>query len=504
MKTSKDSVVSQEALECSGTMGKRRRRIERPGMGGSKRRRIKRPGLTACKGNRSEDVAKEEFRSGFTGNVDGLPLTYSTKYQYNPAATHADLLCCLPSIVHSFEGRYDRVHVNLPLGQVLLDSSEEVNRFAAHLGGPPRDGALGSCERYSKLLRVTRHYGNVFEVIVPSEARKPHRSGDLILLAGGSIKGISKRLGDGLYSVDLAAGIMLNVNRALNHRREDLAKALPSAAFRSTEPVERGLDGNDNVAPHDVTPEEHDRACMRYTKSVWDALVSEVRRALGVTGIEKGADALSQTKGARFSLLEVETCWDIVIGGDKTAPELMLGMAPILEEYEGSESHRYWSPNRTTVSFRPSASEGVVVYPKQFDRMRYEVCIRPPKRNGRHTAESFEDLMGLMDECREEAANRINDLLEYLRRPKFAPECGRAWADYERDWRGKCGDSEPSRALLWMLANYGRFVGGNALEGILGAEKVRRKAKAAGLIEFVHNAWRAVPSVGWFALTEPD
>lgn len=305
----------------------------------------------------------------------------------------------------------------------------------------------------------------------------------------------------GSVEVFVTADLCLNMNRALNHRRLELAEGAEDAIFESAAPVKLGLCGNDNLAPFDLENGEHDRARGAYFTAVIDAIYADVKRA-AETAEEAGSEMVEvRERPGSFSLREVETCWDI--GGDGLdAVQALADITPGLREHGGKQG---WEGNAGTVTVNFSEWERLVVYAKTPDRLRFEIRHFPPSGNLPYSAPTIAGMLAKLDSLRESAADRLNGILSFLEGRLAASRTAVEWEAYAMAWGACCGVSGPATALFRILRQYGRIYGGKRIQCVQGGEALLRKAKDAGLISHSHGAFRPVfPNAPDAALTGFD
>lgn len=308
------------------------------------------------------------------------------------------------------------------------------------------------------------------------------------------------RSDDGRIVVFVTADFCLNVNRALNHRRVELAEGLEDAIFKSAAPVKLGLCGNDNLAPFDLESGEHDQARQAYFTAVIDAIYADVKRA-AETAVIAGSELEVQGHPTKFSLREVETCWDI--GGDGLdAVQALADITPGLREHGGKQG---WEGNAGTVTVKFSEWERLAVYAKTPERLRFEIRHYPPKGNLSYSAPTITEMLAKIDSLRESAADRLNGILSFLEGHPAASRTAGEWEGYAIAWGACCGTSGPATALFRILRQYGRIYGGKRIQCVQNGEALLRKARDAGLISQSHRAFRPVfPSAPDAFLTDFD
>ncbi len=310
-----------------------------------------------------------------------------------------------------------------------------------------------------------------------------------VVLPGGSVE------------VFVTADLCLNVNRALNHRRAELAEGAVDAIFRSAAPVKRGLCGNDNLAPFDLEDGEHDHARQACFTAVIDAIYADVKRA-AETAEEAGSEMVEvRERPGSFSVREVETCWDI--GGDGLdAVQALADMTPGLREYGGKQG---WEGNAGTMTVKFSEWERLAVYAKTPDRLRFEIRHYPPSGNLPYCASTIAGMLAKLESLRESAADRLNGILSFLEGRPAASRTAGEWEAYAMAWGACCGVSGPATALFRILRQYGRIYGGKRIQCVQGGEALLRKARDAGLILQSHGAFRPVfPNAPDAVLTDFD
>ena len=206
--------------------------------------------------------------------------------------------------------------------------------------------------------------------------------------------------------VFVTADLCLNVNRALNHRRAELASG-QNAIFESTARVERGLCGSDNLAPFNLANGEHDNARRTLFTAVIDALFDDVKRAAVVAEGDASESVRVTESHGEISLREVETCWDVERAG-LDAVQALAGITPGLFEHGAK---RGWEGNAGTVTLEFSKWERLAVYAKAPDRLRFEIRHYPPNGNLPYSAPTIATTLAKLDALRQRAAETLNGVL---------------------------------------------------------------------------------------------
>jgi|TARA_B110000037_G_scaffold213561_1_gene268204 hypothetical protein len=310
---------------------------------------------------------------------------------------------------------------------VICATKEDLNSFILHLGGCPTD-QRGEHDLFSKLFNVAPYNGDSKELKIRS---KPLAIGRQILtppLFSGRLKFYRGSLPDqsGKIAVLITAHLSLNVNRALNHRRRELATRQPDAIFASSELVEKGLCGRDNLAPLSLSPGEHDAALSEYIKQVFAALNADVRRAARVADSAGSEGVCVSESTGTFSLRQVETCRDVG-GAGFDAPQALEGLSPVLREYGGKSG---WEGNEGAVRLFGNSAEELVVYAKTPQRLRLEIRHNPPKGKTPYTAETVDALIEKLDEFRQKAASKLNPILRAIEARQTRCRTGEGWDSY--------------------------------------------------------------------------
>ena len=219
------------------------------------------------------------------------------------------------------------------------------------------------------------------------------------------------------------------------------------------------------------------------------------------TAVTAGSELEVQGHPAKFSLREVETCWDI--GGDGLdAVQALADITPGLREHGGKQG---WEGNAGTVTVKFSEWERLAVYAKTPERLRFEIRHYPPKGNQSYSAPTITEMLAKLDSLRESAADRLNGILSFLEGHPAASRTAGEWQGYAMAWGACCGISGPATALFRILRHYGRIYGGKRIQCVQGGEALLRKARDAGLIRQSHGAFRPVfPNATDAALTDFD
>jgi hypothetical protein len=258
----------------------------------------------------------------------------------------------------------------------------------------------GEHELYSKLFNTASHNGDGNRLQIRSSA-----------LPAGEVRfrrALLSQTGDGSrIAVTVTAELWLNMNRALNHRRAELANGGQDALFKSAAPVPRGLDGKDNLAPFNLENGEHDKAREAFFTSVIDAIFRDVKRA-AEWAEEEGSELVEVTGSpGEFSLREVETCWDVERAGldaVQALEDITLGL------FEHG-AKRGWEGNGGTVTMEFSKWERLAVYAKAPDRLRFEIRHYPPNGNVSYRSPTIAATLAKLDTLRQRAAETLNGVL---------------------------------------------------------------------------------------------
>ena len=423
---------------------------------------------------------------------------------YENTETHTQIKKWIPSSVSGEDGRNDKIHFVCDIATVICGTKEDATSFVLHCGAAPMQ-QRGDHELFSKLFTTASQNGDGNTLKVRSSPmacvgelfQAPWFTGTLRFRRvpchqTGEESGIA---------VLITADLCLNVNRALNHRRAELAEGAQDAIFESAAPVQLGLCGNDNLAPFDLGSGEHDRARRACITATIDAIYADVKRA-AISADEAGSEMVEVRESPRdFSLREVETCWDIG-GAGFDAVQALADITPGLHEHGGK---RGWVGNAGTVTMQFSKWERLAVYAKAPDRLRFEIRHYPQEGNLRYSASTIAETLAKLDEFRQMGARRLNALLSFLDSRPAASRSAGDWESYAMAWGACCGVSGPAKALYGVLRQHGRIYGGKSIQCVQGGEGLLRKARDAGLICQSHGVFRPVFSnAPDTALTEFD
>ncbi|MEO5715484.1 MAG: hypothetical protein ABIT37_18545 [Luteolibacter sp.] len=225
-------------------------------------------------------------------------------------------------------------------------------------------------------------------------------------------------------TIHLNADLKFNINLLLNHNRQAIANDEVTAIFERGGVREIGYDGKQNLAPFDLRPGEHDAARRRYLDQVMTILMNEIHRAANLaSNYTESIDTSINVSGrpTRFSLREVETCWDFPID-QIDAADVVEDLAPIFREWGGKSG---WVGDGETLTTKFSNAQNLVMYAKNRTRVRMEVRVRPPKGDRPHCFDRLSDAIAELDTLREQAVQRVNDCLlgfHARRFPREGPE----------------------------------------------------------------------------------
>lgn len=291
---------------------------------------------------------------------------------------------------------------------MICKTKEDARNFVLHCGAAP-EAQRGEHELFSKLFTTASLNGDGNTLKIRSAVMRCDGLDFRPPLFTGKLKFRRARLpsiGD-RFAVSVTADLCLNVNRALNHRRAELANGGQDALFESTAPVRRGLCGNDNLAPFNLANGEHDKAREAFFNAVIDALFRDVKRAAEVAE-ESGSESVKVTESpGDFSLREVETCWDVERAG-LDAVQALAAITPGLFEHGAK---RGWEGNGGTVTMEFSKWERLAVYAKAPDRLRFEIRHYPPNGNLPYSAPTIAATLVKLDTLRQRAAETLNGVL---------------------------------------------------------------------------------------------
>ncbi len=418
---------------------------------------------------------------------------------YERTETQRNTRQCIPSTVTEQDGRNDRIHFVCDIATVICETREDAAIFVLHCGAAPMQ-QRGEHELFSKLLTTAALNGDGNRLDFRSAVMRCSEQTFQPPLFSGELRFRRVRSDDGRIVVFVTADLCLNVNRALNHRRVELAEGTADAIFESAAPVKLGLCGNDNLAPFDLESGEHDQARQAYFSAVIDAIYADVKRA-AEKAVAAGSELDAQGHPAKFSLREVETCWDIG-GNGFDAVQALADITPGLREHGGKQG---WEGSAGTVTVKFSEWERLAVYAKTPDRLRFEIRHYPRNGNLPYSAPTIAEMLAKLDGLRESAADTLNGVLSFLEGQPAASRTAGEWEAYAMAWGACCGVSDSATALFRILRQYGRIYGGKRIQCVQGGEELLRKAKDAGLIRHSHGAFRPVfPNANDAALTDFD
>ena len=410
---------------------------------------------------------------------------------YENTETQAASKQLIPSSVTEIEGRSDKIHFVCKIATVFCKTKEDATSFVLHCGAAPLE-QRGEHDLFSKLFTTASLNGDGNELKIRSSPMTC--DGELFQAPWFTGKLRFRRVPDNQtgeesgIAVLISADLCLNVNRALNHRRAELAEGGQDAIFERAPPVKLGLCGNDNLAPFDLESGEHDHARRACITATIDAIYADVKRA-AISADEAGSEMVEVRESPRdFSLREVETCWDIG-GAGFDAVQALADITPGLHEYGGK---RGWTGNAGTVTMQFSKWERLAVYAKAPDRLRFEIRHYPQNGNVSYSAPTIAETLSKLDRLRESAADKLNGVLSFLEARPAASRTAGEWEAFAMAWGACCGVSGPATALYRILRQQGRINGGKRIQCVQGGKALIRKAKDAGLIRQSHGAFRPV------------
>ena len=414
-------------------------------------------------------------------------LRHPGGYESTETQTHSHSQQCIPPSITASEGRNDKIHVVCDIAIVICDDAEDAQSFALHCGAAPKD-QRNEHELFSKLFNTAPLNGSGktldLRCLPVAYGKKVYQAPWVT----GKLKFKRIPYQGQKVAVFVTADLCLNVNRALNHQRAALAKSRKDSIFKSPAPVVLGLCGKDNLAPFDLAHGEHDNARKLSFDFITSAIHADVKRAAETAG-EAGGGHFSVTgKPGKFSLREVETCWDIG-GSGFDAVQALADITPALIAHGG---RRGWIGNAGTVTIEFSKWERLVVYAKAPNRLRFEIRHRPTNGNRPYCSDTLAETLGKLDGFRTLATAKANTVLSSLRSLQAGSRSGSDWEAYGMAWVACCGYSETSKAIYKILRQHGRIQGGKCVECIAGGDKLLRKARDAGLISNSHGAFRPV------------
>lgn len=381
---------------------------------------------------------------------------------------------------------------------------EDLSAFRRFLGAPP-EGEREAEERgvYGRIFTKAENHGDSVKLKV---RRRPVSFGDLVNerpLFSGNLNAPGRRVG-GLISCPVTAFLHLNPTEAANLnltglRSSDRISALTS---RSESNPLRSLDGKENVLSEVMDRGAYETAESRYFEAVTEGLRQELSRAFrlaqgGLDELEAGSSP-SALSGASASLIRlsprvVETYWEFSVDD---APAFLERITSRLESFHknvqvrshGTLSHaidRRTDGNQTSIRLFISESEEILVYAKLGNRVRFEVRHRPGKNgrllDGPMVATDLESFFGKLRQLKQKAANRVNQLLEFLETwDEMSPANLANQTEFIVRWAASVGGDRGSLALLETLRQNGRIVGGSGL----GEDEARalKRAKNLGLV----------------------
>ncbi|WP_294400057.1 hypothetical protein [Prosthecobacter sp.] len=423
---------------------------------------------------------------------------------YENTETHAASKQWIPSSVREIEGRSDKIHFVCNIATVLCKTKEDATSFVLHCGNAPLE-QRGEHDLFSKLFTTASLNGNGNELRIRSFPMTC--DGELFQAPCFTGKLQFRRVPyhqtdeESGIALLITADLCLNVNRALNHRRAELAEGGQDAIFESAAPVKLGLCGNDNLAPFDLESGEHDRARRTCITAVIDAIYADVKRAAD-SADEAGSEIVEvREHPSNFSLWEVETCWDIG-GSGFDAVQALADITPALHEHGGKQCSE---GNAKAVTIEFSKYEHLIVYAKAPDRLRLEIRHYPRNGSLPYSSPTIPETLSKLDRLRESAADKLNGVLSFLEARPAASRTAGEWEAFAMAWGACCGITAPAKALYGILRQLGRIYGGKSIQCVQGGEALLRKARDAGLIRHSHGAFRPVfPNATDAALTDFD
>jgi hypothetical protein len=408
-----------------------------------------------------------------------------------------------PSIrVRPENARIDGIKLAVEFDTIGFDDSEEVVQFWRQLGGPKKEfKGTETAYVFSPLFRATPYDGIKASPLQFRERAGYYDNPEEKLnppMIGGSVIGSRGTYDRGVFCRVRSNGpLSLNPSRAVNHRRVELLSAQPwrNALFENDKGTFlRGLDGNSNLCPRDLTQGEFRRAKRQYLLNVVSALNEEVRRAwhLGngfpLVEMDGRESELGREIGVkRLSAQKVETYWE---SGAPDAVALVARLKPVLEAFwkeSKTTDHGFeeaFRANAKTVTIHKDTGTTIRIYAKELNRLRIEVVHTPPKSPRlvpRYSADSVDGLLEITDALAVKAAEEVNGLLQFVE--EWFRESPKELADsseFLSRWFSQMGHEEDSLALLDVLRASGRVIGDNSLPDSL--KEPLRKAVERGLL----------------------
>lgn len=204
-----------------------------------------------------------------------------------------------------------------------------------------------------------------------------------------------------------------------------------------------------------------------HLRRYWVGTIAEIEGAFSRATQHTGATV--QRVADRLNLITSETYWEFS-AADPTA--LVVELQPHLFELgDRPEARTFDYPfglrtvgiehNARSVRVRLAAGIKLKVYAKTTGRVRFEIehdlQERTPARLGRHTSTDLTDLPNWLDALAEDAAEHLNEVLQYLEERTFFPAGSLPSYNLVR----RVGDAAPDRimaeAALSLLINNGVF-----------------------------------------------
>lgn len=458
--------------------------------------------------NDSATLWKNERRANFPETVRAVrrrtrlpssPSSIRRPSGYADSETH-DTPQWIPSSVSAVDGRNDRVHLVCEIATVICETKDDADNFVFRCGAAPKD-QRDEHQLFSKWFTTAPLNGKGWGLKIRSSAMSCGEEIFEAPLPDGKLKLSRVDAEDGKQHILIKADLHVNVNRALNHRRKELAEQSPDAIFKNPAVAKRGLCGNDNLAPFDLENGEHDRARETLLTMTIEAIRAEVQQAAIAANDSGNGETIVLDHPGRFSLWEVETCWDFG-GAGFAALDAMDNIRPGFREYGGKKG---WEANTGTMTSQFSKAESLTAYAKNFDRLRFEIRHRPNEGNRRYSFQTIAEVLAELESLRQSAAERVNGLLSFIAGRPSASRSGREWEDYAMRWGACCDVSEAAQTLFAILRQHGRIYGGRSVECIPNGDVLLRRARDAGLLHNSHGAYRPLfPNASGESLTDFD
>ncbi len=261
-------------------------------------------------------------------------------------------------------------------------------------------------------------------------------------------------------TINLSCFLALNPTRAVALFPHMVAGGTEGVLEPERKPtLPRTLDKNSNCLPAWITQEIYMRGEILHFENVFHVLRQTCTGGAEMLEVDLPVDSI---RVSNLSLKECEIYWEFHCDD---AVGKFNAMEPHLRAYTRTALIRDHAPTEAndiggkSATIRFSKEESLVVYAKTANRLRFEVRYKEPGTRfvRRRSADNLRGMFGIFTALRQKAAERVNELLSYLRDVvTLLPSTINDWR-FHKKWYGNLGHNPASTRLLQQLVRDGNL-----------------------------------------------